>query len=103
MNERFSVVGEDKSERATGLGFQRGASASVDFVLSGDCIQVMDESALKFSAAVTLSNEGFCKLRVDKIELDQWQVRRMALEELFFVLTPRPAIVRRGSTMMSGV
>jgi hypothetical protein len=36
------------------------------------------------TAGITLNNEGLCKLKVGETELDHWQVRRMALERLFF-------------------
>lgn len=43
-----------------------------------------------FIVTLTLNNEGRCKLRIDGgDELEQWQVRRMMLEDLFF--GPNPA------------
>jgi hypothetical protein len=39
---------------------------------------------IQFTGALTLNNNGECRLRVKDEELEQWQVRRMALEELFF-------------------
>ena len=37
-----------------------------------------------FTATVTLDNDGNCKFRVGDQSLEQWQVRRMALEKLLF-------------------
>jgi hypothetical protein len=100
---RFAVVREDTGEMATVSGFQRGGgSASIDFVLSNDYIEVMGESASKFKASVTLNNEGLCKLKVGDLELDQWQVRRMALEELFFGPFEKKTLSRRGETLRNG-
>ncbi len=39
----------------------------------------------QFSITLTLNNKGQCRLRIDGgEELEQWQVRRIMLEELFF-------------------
>jgi hypothetical protein len=67
----------------------RGISKSVDFRLSDDVITVHFTGSkggeqLLFTAGVTLDNEGQCKLRIGDESLEQWQVRRMALEKLFF-------------------
>ena len=37
-----------------------------------------------FSADVTISDEGECKLKIDDEEKELWQVRKMALENLLF-------------------
>lgn len=39
---------------------------------------------IKLRATITLNNEGRCMLKVDGEELEPWNVRRMALEDLFF-------------------
>jgi len=37
-----------------------------------------------YAATLTINHEGRCKLRIGDEELEQWQVRHMALEALFF-------------------
>jgi len=65
-------------------------SSSVDFELGANEIVVyhMNNSAneVLFKVGVTLNNEGECRLKIagQEAELEQWQVRRMALEKLFF-------------------
>jgi hypothetical protein len=61
-------------------------AGAVDFELGKDDITVKNPNSVMFKATITLNNEGECKLRLgdDQPELEQWQVRRMALEKLFF-------------------
>jgi hypothetical protein len=60
-------------------------SKRVEFSRSENEIQVRDNDGKLFmTATLTLTNEGECKLKVGDQELDQWQFRRMALENLFF-------------------
>jgi hypothetical protein len=77
---RFSVSRE--SSRAVPL--------SVDFSLEGDEIVVCTGDEIILTATITLNHEGRCMLRVDEEEVEQWQVRRMALEDLFFGEGGRP-------------
>jgi hypothetical protein len=80
-NKTFSVNRIDES-----MGFPLGES--VVFNLGSDAIGVHlrdnKENREMFSAAITLDDDGNCKLRVGDKSLEQWQVRRMALEPLFF-------------------
>jgi hypothetical protein len=56
----------------------------VKFIFCNDRIEVATPSKT-LSVTLTLNNEGKCKLRVDGAqELDQWQLRKLVLEELFF-------------------
>lgn len=59
---------------------------AVDFALSEDEIHVEGDERINvdFVATLTLTNKGECRLRVGSEELEQWQVRRKALEQLFF-------------------
>jgi hypothetical protein len=56
----------------------------------GDRIEVEQEweGGLHLSASIGLNNEGRCVLKMKEaekeIELEQWQFRKMALENLFF-------------------
>jgi hypothetical protein len=59
-------------------------SDQVGFELSKDRITINGTNDVAFSAQLTLNHEGRCKLRVGDDELEQWQVRRMALEKLIF-------------------
>lgn len=57
----------------------------VKFVLRGNQIHVESlGEQVNFTASLTLSDDGECRLVVDDVELDRWQVLRRALEPLFF-------------------
>jgi hypothetical protein len=75
QGNRFSVIRE--SDLAN-------KSAAVDFALNQSIIDISDGVLVHFSALVTLNNDGECKLLVKDQELELWQVRRKALENLFF-------------------
>jgi hypothetical protein len=63
---------------------QENAGARVEFNCEANRITVKTQDR-EFSVTLALNNEGRCKLRVgDGEELEQWQVRRIALEKLFF-------------------
>ncbi len=48
-------------------------------------ISVRDGSdKIIFEATLTLNNYGECRLRINDGEYEMWQVRKMALEDLFF-------------------
>jgi hypothetical protein len=61
----------------------------VKFVRSKDAIAVhqLKSDKLISEATLTLSDEGECKLKVSGKELDLWQFRMKALEDLFFAKT----------------
>jgi len=60
------------------------SSLLVKFVLFADRIEVATPSQT-FAISLTLDNDGKCKLRVNDGEvLDQWQLRKLVLEDLFF-------------------
>jgi hypothetical protein len=63
----------------------------VVFFISAGSIEIRDEAANKrYVAVVILNDEGRCKLQIEGKELELWQVRRMALETLFFGDTLSP-------------
>jgi hypothetical protein len=61
---------------------------SVAFICEQDAINVQwrdsKSNTPMFEATVTLDNDGNCKFRVGEQTLEQWQVRRLALEKLVF-------------------
>ena len=58
----------------------------VKFICGEDRIEIADEvTGQNIVATLTLTDEGRCKLKVGQEELEQWQVRRRALEALLFV------------------
>lgn len=59
-------------------------SDQVGFELSKDRITIRGTNDVALTAELTLNRDGRCKLRVGDDELEQWQVRRMALEKLIF-------------------
>jgi hypothetical protein len=68
---------------------------SVDFKCDDHGITVFQNGQQKLHGAVTLSNDGECKLRTRRAgadateELSFWQFRKEALEDLFFFLAVR--------------
>ena len=95
-----NALREDRQEREKFLFVERGEKFSVsresvrrlvDFELAGDQIAISGSGlSTPFTATVTLQDVfGHCRLKVDGVEYDRWQVLRMALEELFFALAPR--------------
>ena len=56
----------------------------VYFKLETNKITVKDDNALLFEATVTLNDGGECKPKINGQERELWQMRRMALEKLFF-------------------
>jgi len=60
-------------------------SSAVAFFLDGGQIVVKKDDILIFAATVTLNDDGECIFKVKGEERSSWQVRKMALEDLFFV------------------
>jgi|ERR1017187_3611528 hypothetical protein len=50
----------------------------------GEIVALNHDDKVMFAARPTLNDEGECRLRVNGKECELWQVRKMALEELFF-------------------
>jgi hypothetical protein len=58
---------------------------SVTFSLAEHAISVRDDKGNPiFDVTLTFTDEGKCRLNVNNQPREFWQVRRMALEELFF-------------------
>jgi hypothetical protein len=57
---------------------------SVTFSLAEHAISVRDNRGEMFEVTLTFDDDGQCRLNVNKNQLDLWQVRRRALEELLF-------------------
>lgn len=66
--------------------FREGASgtACIDFTISDEGINVANAEQVMFTATITLNDQGRCLFMIGGKELEKWQVRRMALEGLFF-------------------
>jgi hypothetical protein len=63
----------------------KDAYRSVIFSLAEHAILVRDDKGNQMlEVTLTFSDEGKCKLNVNKEERELWQVRRLALEKLFF-------------------
>ena len=56
----------------------------VEFVLSDKRIEILEDGKVKTSASIALNNEGRCMLVAAGSELESWQLRKMALDNLFF-------------------
>jgi hypothetical protein len=77
-NGSFSVSldGRFLEEIEIGVGFRR-TSAGIDVYTPSD-------GQLRFSGEVTLSNDGLCRIKVEKAEYSLWQFRKLSLEGVFF-------------------
>lgn len=81
---RFSVVSRGGSFTVL-LNGNSVQHKSVTFSLTDNSVQVTDlNDKIMFKATLTLNDDGECRFKVDGRERDFWQVRRMALEDLFF-------------------
>jgi hypothetical protein len=57
----------------------------VRFSMAGDIIKVTDDAGIRrLEYRIVLSDEGRCQLTENGTPLEQWQVRKAALEGLFF-------------------
>lgn len=63
---------------------------SVEFSLEDKAISVRTGGHPILSATVTLNDEGRCVVRINNKEYERWQIRKMALEALFFSDEPTP-------------
>jgi hypothetical protein len=74
------------SDTAAFIVWREGhACSSVSFVIVGPSLVVMDAKGAHFlEATIGISNEGRCMFRVDGADVEMWQLRKMALESLFF-------------------
>jgi hypothetical protein len=60
-------------------------TASVRFAMNGRRIEVHGEDVdVEFVAVVTLDVSGQCRFAVGEAIYADWEIRRMALEQLFF-------------------
>lgn len=73
----FRVIREAKSLSAC-------TPASVEFRWTASGIEVSNDTGIILQGALTVNDEGKCRLRVKERELTFWQFRRRALEDLFF-------------------
>lgn len=72
--ERFKVIRDTKSR----------SPQSVEFSRTEGTIVVERNGKKLLKATLTLNADGECRLKVGGKELEQWQFRRVALEELLF-------------------
>lgn len=72
-NNRFTVLAEGHYVHKT-----------VVFALSSKGISAISSDGHIFQATVTLCNDGICRAKIGEQEYDLWQLRKMALEDLFF-------------------
>ena len=74
---RFSVTRSDRGSRTL---------RSVSFTLEAAAVLIQSDydEGHSFSATIHLNRDGHCLWLVDDIEMESWQVRRKALQELFF-------------------
>jgi hypothetical protein len=79
----FSVV-EGGSKAFSVLVEGKNVHVSVRFDLDDEKISVYSKDGVTFTGTVTLCDDGECRVKIGDQEHDLWQVRKMALEDLFF-------------------
>jgi hypothetical protein len=82
----FKVVLDDGQRHFAVIRERRTRTDSVNFTLEDTQIIVKNPGpgGVSFIATLTLNDNGECRLKVNGKELEQWQVRRKALEDLLF-------------------
>jgi hypothetical protein len=84
-NSPYEFSMADNGDEFTVLLQAKDFQSSVIFSLSEHAIEARDDKGTKmFVVTLTFSDQGECKLHIHDKELELWQVRRRALEELFF-------------------
>lgn len=82
--EVYEDTGEFEVTRVVASGF-RGADALVKFQHAGRRIHVHSEDVdVDFTAVVALDATAMCRFVVGEAIYSEWEIRRMALEHLFF-------------------
>lgn len=66
----------------------RGTVSTVEFILGPSEIVVEEDGLQTLAATAGLNENGECTMVVEGSQWEPWQVRRMALEGLFFRLPP---------------
>jgi hypothetical protein len=82
------AVTEDHERRLLVTRNLRGTVSTVEFILGPSEIVVEEDGLQTLTATAGLNEKGECTLQVEGTEWEPWQVRRMALEGLFFRLPP---------------
>lgn len=81
----FHVVASDSAFAVVLDDLQTGAGDSVEFSRDGSVIVVKDAKRSEMlRASLTLNDDGECVFLVNNEERNSWQLRKMALEKLFF-------------------
>jgi hypothetical protein len=80
---KFSIVATVE-ERFVVVAQQYDTQKKIIFALKGQQIEVSALNGPLFTATVTLSDDGECRAKVLDQEYDLWQLRKKALESLFF-------------------
>jgi hypothetical protein len=86
LSSSFRVISSDSGD-IFGVCSGEHGRREVRFFLEKHRIAVRNERTQKeFAITLTLNDEGLCKLKIgeEEPELEQWQVRRRALEALLF-------------------
>jgi hypothetical protein len=84
-NSPYEFLVAHNGDELTVLLSAKDVHTSVIFSLGERAISVRDDKGTKmFDLSLAFNDAGECKLHVHDKELESWQVRRRALEELLF-------------------
>jgi hypothetical protein len=76
-NSRFAVASEEPITRMSG--------GTIVFTVASGAIMATDGTGKDlFVSRPTLGDDGECRLKIGDKTFDLWQIRKMALEDLFF-------------------
>lgn len=78
----FSV--EENGPEFTAVLQSKDIRKSITFSLGEHSISVRSDQERLFDVRLNFTKDGNCRFNVNEEEYDLWQVRRMALEDLFF-------------------
>lgn len=81
---KFTVIRNSSGNYFTVIREMDNGSQQVAFELTPQGIKITKETGAEILARTTLNAGGQCRLKVDGRELQQWQLRQLALEDLFF-------------------
>jgi hypothetical protein len=88
---KFEIYAEDDAFEVSRLVAPGKVGAVVQFELAGRRIHVQGEDIdVDFTAIVTLDTTGVCRFVVGEAMYSDWEIRRMALELLFFEEVEEP-------------
>ena len=82
----FAIAPDSSEDLFSVVSLEGSSQRTVNFSMADTEIAIKTSSGSSFRVTLMLNNDGECKVRVKgrDEDLEQWQVLRIALEDLFF-------------------